>query len=245
MTIRQNRALPQAAEFPVELWVNDKKISTFLCSPYDLEDLGIGHLLVRGIISSVSEIDSIYIDTNCYVIRISTKDKNIGENPLYSVSEMILSGCSAVSEFSENVFLLSPAASDYSVSLSHLSGLGNLMVDNAKLYKETGGVHAALLEANGCHFLREDIGRHNAVDKAVGAAARAGADFLHSCLVTTGRISLDMSLKAASVSIPVIGTLKYPSDLGVRLASHYNICIAACITSGNPLVYTAEEKICN
>lgn len=232
---------PCACEMPVELWVNDKKITTFLCTPYDLEDLAAGHLLTRGYIRDMDEILDITVDSQSFIVRVRTRSLNL--TSLYSVSEMILSGCSAVSEFSDQLYRLSPAPSDYRISEDMLWELGRHMVDHGVIYEKTGGVHAALLASKDSRLVREDIGRHNAVDKAVGAAARLGLSMPSSALITTGRISLDMALKAAASSIPVIGTLKYPSDLGVRLCEHYHICIAAGILSDDMLIYTAADRV--
>lgn len=234
-------SMPCAREMPAELWVNGKKITTFLCTPSDLEDLAVGHLLTRGYIPDIREILDMAVDPESFVIRVSTKSRELSS--LYSVSEMILSGCSAVSEFSDQIYRLKPEPSEFCTDLNSLKELGTYMVEHGVIYEKTGGVHAALLASGESRLVREDIGRHNAVDKAVGAAARAGLSFTRSALITTGRVSLDMALKTAAASIPVIGTLKYPSDLGVRLCEHYHICIAAGILTRKPLVYTAADRI--
>lgn len=233
--------MPCAAEMPVELWVNDKKLTAFLCTPSDLEDLAVGHLLTRGYLSDQDEILDLETDLNCFRIRVSVDSQELKSQ--YSVSEMILSGCSTVAEFSSQVYDLHPKTSSFCTTLSHLRELGNQMIEGGIIYKKTGGVHAALVESGNCQLVREDIGRHNAVDKVVGAAVRAGLSLSEAALITTGRISLDMALKSAAVSIPVIGTLKYPSDLGARLGEFYHICIVSCILSEQPLVYTAKDKI--
>lgn len=241
MELCNNASHIYAVEKPVELWVNNKKITTFFCTPSDLHDLAVGHLLTRGYIFSVSEITELSYDPATAVIRVIVSREN--PQSLISVSEMILSGCSAVSEFSDQVYRLKPVPSDYTTSLGRLKELGDFMIDHGTIYQTTGGVHAALLESGHHSFVREDIGRHNAVDKVIGAAARADVLLTYATLVTTGRISLDMALKAASVSIPVVATLKCPSDLGIRLAKHYHICIVTKILSDCPIIYTAEEKI--
>ena len=119
------------------------------------------------------------------------------------------------------------------------------MVDEAIIYNTTGGVHSAIVLnlAKDKYYLREDIGRHCAVDKAVGASAKDGEDFSNSIICTTGRISLDMLLKCAAVGIPVVASLKYPSDMGIKLANHYGITIVSNILSDKPLIYTNQEKI--
>lgn len=232
---------PAAVEMPSELWVNDKLLTVFMCSPYDLEDLAIGHLLTRGMIKGINEIENINIDKDSFKIQVQTNSEISKE--WFSVPEFILSGVSSVDKFNDNIYKIDKVK-DIEIKLSEIISSAKTMVDDALIYRETGGVHAAILtEVNGDKFLREDIGRHSAVDKAVGAYARAGKDFSNSFISTTGRISLDMLLKSASMGIPVVVSLKYPSDLGIKLANHYNISIVARILREEPLIYTNKDKI--
>ncbi len=238
MTIEK---LPSAVEMPVELWVNNKKITTFMCTPYDLEDLAIGHLLTRGMISDISKIKDVTVDTNTYQIFLNTIEDV--SHPLYSVPEFVLSGASGVGEFSDNIYKIPTINTDYSISLDKIVDIARTMIDEAIIYNTTGGVHGAIIANEKGYFLREDIGRHNAVDKAVGAASRNNIDFSNSFICTTGRISLDMLLKSAAIRIPIVASLKYPSDMGVRMANHYNIAIVSRITSENPSIYANEARI--
>lgn len=237
----EKEKLPSAVEMPVELWVNDIKITTFMCTPLDLEDLAIGHLLTRGMISDISKIKNIRVNEETYQIFLTTSEDM--SHPLYSVPEFVLSGASAVGEFSDNIYKIPSINSDYTVSLSRVMEIAHLMIKEATIYNSTGGVHGALIANDDSFFLREDIGRHNAVDKAVGAAAREKVNFAKSFVCTTGRISLDMLLKSAAIGIPVIASLKYPSDMGVKLANHYNIAIISRITTEKPYIYANEERI--
>lgn len=233
--------LPSAVEMPVELWVNDKKITTFMCTPYDLEDLAIGHLLTRGMISDISKIKDVTVNTNTYQIVLNTLEDI--SYPLYSVPEFVLSGASGVGGFSDNIYKIPINNTDYSIELSKILNIAHIMLNEAIIYNTTGGVHGAIISNESDYFLREDIGRHNAVDKAVGAAAKKNINFSNSFICTTGRISLDMLLKSAAINIPIIASLKYPSDMGVKLAQHYKIAIISRITSNNPFIYANNDRI--
>lgn len=230
-----------AVEMPCELWVNDNLLVVFMCSPYDLKDLAIGHLLTRGHISHIDEIKKIHIDYEKYKIEVETFG-NISEE-LYSIPKFILSGSSSVSKFSDNIYKIKKVH-DIKISLEQIIKSANSMIDDSKIYKETGGVHAAIItDSNGKSYLREDIGRHSAVDKVVGAFARENGDFSKVFICTTGRISLDMLLKSSSVGIPVVASLKYPSDLGIHLAEYYGISIVARVLSYEPIIFTNPDKI--
>lgn len=240
MTINE---LPFAVEMPVELWVNNKIATTFMCTPSDLEELAIGHLLTRGMIKDISDILNIKINQNTYQIFVTTKD--LISNNLYSVPEFILSGTSSVEKFNNNIYKISKVNEDFSISLKKIIETADIMVNGAIIYNTTGGVHSAIV-ANidkDKYFLREDIGRHCAVDKAIGASAKNGIDLSSSFICTSGRISLDMLLKCAAVKIPVVSSLKYPSDMGINLANHYGITIVSKVLSKKPLIYTNEKRI--
>ncbi|NLY45714.1 MAG: formate dehydrogenase accessory sulfurtransferase FdhD [Tissierella sp.] len=235
--------LYSAVEMPVELWVNDKILTTFMCTPFDLEDMAIGHLLTRGLVKDISNISNIKVDVDTYQIFVIT-DGPVS-NKLYSVPEFVLSGTSSVDKFNDNIYKVPKIRSDFSIKLTKIIEFAKLLEKEAIIYNTTGGVHGAIVaETNsGKYFVREDIGRHCAVDKAVGAFAKEGLNFSNAIISTTGRISLDMLLKSAVVQIPVVSSLKYPSDMGINLANHYGVSIVSRILSENPLVYTNKQRI--
>ena len=92
-------------------------------------------------------------------------------------------------------------------------------------------------------MVREDVARHNAVDKVVGAGIIKGVDFSAAALFTTGRLSHEMVLKAAGAGVPVAVSMKYPSDLGAALAAQRKICVIGKVLSGAPVVYTNGWRV--
>ncbi len=235
--------LPIAIESAVELWLNNEHITTFLCSPYNLEILGIGHLLTRGVISNVEKIIDISVDYENLKINVFTSELIKAEEQ-FSVPKFILSGVSSINNFNDNIYKINKVRNDISFDLNLIHETAKYMVDNAPLYKETGGVHAAIIKDSENNFsLKEDIGRHCAVDKAVGDFLMNNYDLSNCFIATTGRISLDMLLKSAVMGIPVVVSLKRPSSLAIELANFYGICIVARILSSQPLIYTNNDKI--
>lgn len=232
-----------AVEMPVELWVNNKISTTFMCTPTDLEELAIGHLISGGMVKNISDILDIKIDKDTYQIFVTTKDPV--SNKLYSVPEFILSGTSSVEKFNDNIYKISKVNDDFSISLEKVIEMTNVLVNEAIIYNTTGGVHSAIVTNvdKDKYFLCEDIGRHCAVDKAIGASVKNGIDLSNSFICTSGRISLDMILKCAAVKIPVVASLKYPSDMGINLSNHYGITIISKVLSEKPLIYTNEKRI--
>ncbi len=228
-------------EAPVELWLDGEKNMTFMCSPYDLEDLGIGHLVSRGIVGCLEDIEEVKANYETKQIFVKTLKKNTEQ--IYSVPQFIVSGTSSVYEFSENIYKIPKIDSQFSIRLDKIVETGRKLKEEAIIYKETGGIHGAIICNGDKTYLREDIGRHCAVDKAIGAGLREGVDLSQSMICTTGRISLDMILKTAAVGIPVVVSYKYPSDMGVSLANHYGISIVARILSDEMTVMGNEGRI--
>jgi len=232
-----------AVEMPVELLVNNKVIATFMCTPSDLEELAIGHLLTRGMLTDLSLINDIKIDLNTYRIFVSMNTNTF--NQLYSIPEFVVSGTSSVDKFSDNIYKIPKIKNEFSINISQITDIAHRLDNEAVIYNTTGGVHSSIVSNpdKDIYFLREDIGRHCSVDKAIGAAVKEGVDLSSSFIATTGRLSLDMLLKCAAVQIPVVTSFKYPSDMGIKLAEYYNITIVSRILSENPLIYTNKQRI--
>lgn len=237
-----NKIFNVPIEMPIELLVNNELITTFLSSPYDLEELAIGHLLTRGIVTNVDKIQDIYIDENTYQIFVTAEETEFDEK--FSVPKFILSGVSSINKFNDEIYNISKVNQNIKFNLEDIISTVKFMVDTAPLYNDTGGIHAAIIkDINENTVLREDIGRHSAVDKSIGKFKLEYDNFDNSFIATTGRISLDMLLKSAVMGIPVVASLKGPSSLAIELANFYGITIIGRSLSDNPIIFTNEDKI--
>lgn len=226
----------------VEVYINKDKKVLFMCTPLNIKELAVGHLIARGIIKSIDEITSVKVIEEKLQIFIEVKQYS---EEKYSVPNIILSGCSSAT-FSEEYYNMKAVQSDYSVDIKEVVELSTRLVEEAELYKLSGGVHGCAIETEDKGFcLREDIGRHNAVDKAIGVMHMKGYDLSNSIIASTGRISLDMILKAVAVNAPIVTSLSVPSNLAVKLAERLKITIIGRVKSHSPIVYTCKERIRN
>lgn len=240
--ISKTKKLNVCEESAVDLVLNGKKLVTFMCTPENLNELAMGHLYNRGIVKT---IDDVYVLSACDEMReiyVTTSD-NYSEDDC-SLSGVLASGCGSGSVFKEEFLNREKNSSDLKISLNELKELSIEMFSNAIKYKEIGGMHcASLVYDNELLVLREDVGRHNAIDKVIGKGVFRGLDLNNAILMTTGRISSDMILKAIGADIPIVVSRSIPSSLALEIAEKLGITVVGRIVSKEPIVYTHSERI--
>jgi FdhD protein len=150
----------------------------------------------------------------------------------------LASGCGAVSTFlADPATVESKPARGAVPGLEQLRALFKQLFAKGERYKDTGGIHAAALvdrEASSLIAHAEDIGRHNAVDKALGAALLAGRAVEGLGLLVTGRISAELAFKAARAGLAYVATPSVPSTLAVEIARRSGMVLVGRAVSGHP-----------
>ncbi len=229
-------------EAPVELILNGRKLVTFMCTPINLNELALGYLYSRGLISKAEEVFSLAACEDMKKVYVITSNKYAEEE--YSLSQVLESSCGSGVVFSEKFLKNKKINSPYHISMVKLRELSTTMLKKAVLYKKMGGLHcASLANEKSILFLREDVGRHNAVDKVIGKGLLSEANFQRTVIMTTGRISVDMVLKSISPKIPIIVSRSIPSTLAIEIAEQLGITIVGRIFSNQPIVYTHGHRI--
>lgn len=206
---------PLPRERQAVLWVEGRECHTFYCTPQNLDDLAVGFLFSRGMLDPDLLPDLRLSEGEPWIIRAKIKGKRPRKKP-------------------------APRRPPWPIELREVVELARKAMEQSPIRSEEGGVHAAALGWGDTLLVREDIARHNAVDKAVGAAIIEGADFASALLFTTGRLSHEMLVKAACAGVKVAATMKYPTDLGAALAARKGICLVGKILSPSPVVYTGR-----
>ncbi|WP_312815383.1 formate dehydrogenase accessory sulfurtransferase FdhD [Sedimentibacter sp.] len=229
-------------EEPVQLLLNGKDLVTFMCTPNELKELAMGHLLSRGIIKSVKDITSLGACKDMKMIfATSSIEVDFGGIELNTV---LSSGCGSGVKFNESIAKLPKIESDFHISIEKVKKIAIEMFSKANMYRKYGGMHcAALSDGREILALSEDVGRHNAVDKVLGKGILKEVNFSSTMLMTTGRISTDMILKAANVACPFVVSRSIPTTSALELANNLGITVIGRINSSNPIVYMYEERI--
>lgn len=233
-----------AEEKPFNIFINKKHYVTILCSPSNLKEMAVGHLLSEGIIKSAEEIEEIHISTEgkCKIKLNINLEKRIKLFKPYS--RIILSACGSTPP---NQFIgkLPKITSNIQVKAEVILESVRQLNMIAETFRKTGGVHIAAIYKNDGTLLAfaEDVGRHNAVDKTIGAGALEKVNFAECFLALSGRLSGDIVLKAARMKIPIVASLATAIDSGIVLAKNLGLTLIGFARGNRMNIYTFPERI--
>ena len=233
-----------------------RKFSTY---PKDLKDFAVGYCLGEGLIKDYSDIESIRQDgTN---VLITTKlahnpeedfeqdgivQKRKGDCEHACVCRLLeyqgVNSDSAGGIRSE-LETIQPIESDLKIDATQIIKDLEHLTDEAKIWQKTGGVHVAQLKYGDEIIIREDVSRHVAVDKVIGAASKAGYDLSESYISYSGRMPADMLIKVIRVGIPIIISNAAPTSSGIDVASAGNITMIGFVRDNRFTVFTSPERV--
>lgn len=207
----------------VNIFVNGTFFSSVVSSPSEIEELAVGYLFSVGIIDSLDEIFSIRKNDDSLSVSIELKNNF---DPLKEISKSSIStgsrNITTISINSPNIIKKIHSPKDFSPE-----SILSLFIEFNKrstLFIETGGVHgAALCEENRILSFKEDIGRHNAIDKLIGESLLRGETGKNRFFLFSGRISSEIFLKANRFGVYLIASKSAPTDKAVEMAKKSNI----------------------
>lgn len=238
-----------AVEEPLEIRVNGDPLTVTMRTPGDDIDLAAGFLAAEGVVARAADIAEIKMcDDN--VADVTLADGALA--PLDTLRRNFLTTsacgvCGKDSIESVRVRLAHDVSADpLQVDPAMLAGLPGSLRKAQRVFASTGGLHAAgLFRADGTLLaLREDVGRHNAVDKIVGWALRAHRLPLTGCvLLVSGRASFELVQKAVVAGIPVLAAVSAPSSLAADLAGEAGLTLVGFLRGPSMNVYTAPHRV--
>jgi FdhD protein len=243
---RGGRMSESAAVEEVAVWleVNGRPVVTWMCTPDLLEELAIGWLHGEGYIDSIDQVHLRPCATDLG-FWATVPEERVAAVQAEGRKPVLASGCGAVS-----TFLADPSTVEARPARGEVPGLEQLralfkaLFAKGERYKDTGGIHAAaLVEAGSTSLIAhaEDIGRHNAVDKSLGAALLARRPITGLGLLVTGRISAELAFKAARAGLAYVATPSVPSTLAVEIARRSGMVLVGRAVSGHPQHHGAVE----
>jgi FdhD protein len=232
------------SERPITVFMNDVEVATMQASPDDLEELAAGFLVSEGLLESRDSLRSIGADHKRGLVYVET-DEAVPDELTFR-RRYLTSGCGKGVTFSSvgHAKSLKPVAPGFSVVASDLREWMRQMNEQSSKYRDTGGMQACALAAGGkVRLVREDVGRHNAVDKVLGRAWLDRIPTDDAVLLSTGRVSYEMAVKAAKANVPVVASKSAVTDLAAEIAAGLGITVIGYSRGGSMVVYTHPERV--
>src|SRR5580704_3764387 len=232
-----------AEEVPVALVYHDVPHVVMLATPADLEDYGVGFTLSEGLVARADEIRGVEVAAGAASIDVKITVAWERFTQLLQRRRNLAgrTGCGLCGAERAEDAIREPAQVPEGVSITAgelhaaIAELGTRQPINAR----TGSVHAAawVVPGRGIVLVREDVGRHNALDKTIGALVRAGGDCAGGYMLITSRASYEMVQKCATVGISLLVALSAPTAFAVRLAQRCGLTLVAFARAEQHVVY--------
>jgi len=225
------------SEMALTIAVNRQELVTILCTPTKLNCLVLGFLYAEGIISGTGDVASTQVCEEESLADVMLR------NPEYKVppQRTLTSGCGGGVTFRLQGQRID---SDLVVTPKEVLSLMKQLQEQMVLYRLCGGVHASALSDNkNLLVVAEDIGRHNTLDKIQGECLLRGLSTRDRLLLSTGRISSEMLLKAARMQVPVVVSRHSPTGSAVSLARDLGIALVGHVRGSRLSVYSHPERL--
>jgi FdhD protein len=219
------------------IYVNRQELVTILCTPTNLNCLVLGFLYAEGIISGMDDVASMRVCEDESLAEVKLKD------PEYELPtrRTLTSGCGGGATFETQGQRVD---SDLVVAPEEVLSLMKQLQDEMVLYRLCGGVHgSALSDTKNLLVVAEDLGRHNTLDKIQGECLLKGISTKERLLMSTGRVSSEMLLKAAKMEIPVVVSRHSITGSAVTLAHDLGIALVGHARGSRLSVYSHPERL--
>ena len=239
-----------AVEEPLQVTVDGTPIAVVMRTVADDEDLVLGFLITEGIVKSVEDVSRIDLEQKKNHALVFLEDDvivDVGslQRNIYSASSCGICGKASI----EEVFLKAPKlTSEMAVDRKYILQAPDLLRNAQQTFETTGGLHAAgLFSSQGeLLILKEDVGRHNAIDKVIGSALKndVNIDLSQCFLQVSGRVSFEVVQKALMVGIPMVSAISAPTSLAVTFTQESGMTLIGFMRGAKMNVYTGGQRIC-
>ena len=238
-----------AEETPIALTYHGVPHVVMLATPQDLEDFAVGFTLSEALVADVSEIRGVEVEAGPQAIDVRVRIDARRFSALLQQRRNLTgrTGCGLCGAESLEQALRTPQSNNGGVSVStedlHVA-LAQLAA-RQPLNRSTGSIHAAAwaVPGRGVQYVREDVGRHNALDKLIGALVRTEVDRTAGYVIITSRASYEMVLKAATVGISLVAAVSAPTGLAIRVAEQAGVTLIGFAREDQHVVYANGHRL--
>jgi len=226
-------------EQPLVIFVNEKKFVTLLCSPLKLDCLVVGYLWLEKVLASLDEIARLEVSE-----VDGRADVTLAREVDLPAERILTSGCGGGITFRIDPRLFPRINSSIRVRPEQLFQRMKELFAAGVNYRSSRGIHgAALSDGDRLLVVAEDVGRHNAVDKVKGEALLKGIPTVDRILLSTGRISSEMLLKAARMGVPLVASRTSPTEMAVGLAEQLGITVVGYVRPDSLSLYAGDALV--
>ena len=219
----------------IEMIINNSVSRRFSISPNSLREFTVGYLLGEGLTGSADNISNISIEENIIKAEIDLDD--------FDIRKELVVGSDCFGGWRTKIEFIGKVKSDFTISKEALTEAFGKLKNEAKVWQETGGTHVAGLVYEDNFIAIEDVSRHVAVDKVIGAGALKNYDFSKSFIVYSGRMPADMLIKIARVGIPIIASNAAPTSSGFSVAEEARVTMLGFVRGERFNIYTHPHRI--
>ncbi len=238
-----------AEEVPIALEYNGISHAVMLASPYDLEDFALGFSLSEGILKDRSELYECEIVPGAQGIQvqmqIATERFVTLKDKRRNLTGRTGCGLCGAETLAQAVRRPDAVTGSTAFSATQIYAGMKTMQSMQRLQRYTGATHAAAwMNADGSvDLVREDIGRHNALDKLIGAMSDQKRDFTNGAALITSRASYEMVQKSATMGIGFLAAISAPTSLAIQLAEEANVTLVGFVRSNSHVVYAQSHRL--
>jgi len=219
----------------IKIIVNKTVIGTFSMSPTYLKEFAVGYLLGEGLLNSKDDIRKLEVVDRTIEVETDLADFDLRRELV--MSSDCFGGMRSKTDLTKKV------ESEYKIQKKVIFEASKKLRERSTVWSRTGGTHIAALVSENMFISIEDVSRHVAIDKVIGACKVQGINFSNSFMFSSGRMPGDMIIKIARVGIPIIASKSAPTSSGYMVGEEANVTIIGFVRGNRFNIYTHPERI--